>query len=116
MVSRLVQSIQEACYNTVVANNPIAYTALQPALEEQQQEKEGSFATQHNNKDQEHAISQAMISDFKEAKEELSTVTKAGNHGGFAWGIRQMLFGGPSPQDRTAQPGKENGQTQSRTG
>lgn len=64
-------------------------------------------------KDQDKAISQAIISDFKEAKEEL---TKTGN-GGFAWGIRQMLFGGPSPkqaQDHTIQPGKEDGH--SRTG
>lgn len=59
-----------------------AYTALQPALEEQQQAKRGVFAEQHNNKqEQENAISQAMISDFKEAKEELTNV----GNGGFAW-------------------------------
>ncbi|CZT17275.1 uncharacterized protein RCC_03109 [Ramularia collo-cygni] len=84
-----------------------AYTALQPALEEQQLAKEGTFGVQHNTvKDSETAISQAIQSDLKEAKEELTNAQK----GGFAWGIRQMLFGGPSPRDRNSQPDKEDGQ------
>lgn len=71
--------------------------------------KDGTFAEHHTTpKDQENMISEAIKSDFKEAKDELTNVGKGG---GFAWGIRQMLFGGPSPRDRNVLAAKEKEQS-----
>jgi hypothetical protein len=76
------------------------YTSFQPALQQQKDEREGNFAARHTqpaNKDT--AISDAILSDLREVRRDV--VGKA-ERGGFAWGIRQALFG-PKETSSSAQ-------------
>lgn len=61
---------------------------LQPELERQREEREGSFKEKHN-QEEEHAISRAIISDLQEAKEQVTDTKGKGP----LWGIREALFG-----------------------
>ncbi|KAK4506765.1 hypothetical protein PRZ48_000498 [Zasmidium cellare] len=70
-----------------------AYTTLQPELQKQKEERDGNlkdFAEQHQRpEEQEKIISKAIMDDLREAKREATSTST----GGFAWGIRQALFG-----------------------
>jgi len=66
----------------------IAYVTFQPELQRQREEREGTFEEVHNQQN-ENAISQAIISDFQEAKQQALDTSKTGP----AWKLRQMLFG-----------------------
>jgi len=57
-------------------------------LQRQKEEREGTFHSEHvpDVKDNETAISQAIMSDLREARAEASKTQ-------FAWGIRQWLGG-----------------------
>ena len=65
---------------------PLAYTTLQPELEKQRAERRGEFYQEHPNNDR--VISQAIMSDLKEAKQQVE-----GDSKGFAWGIREAIWG-----------------------
>ncbi|KXT07465.1 hypothetical protein AC578_565 [Pseudocercospora eumusae] len=79
-----------------------AYTAFQPAFKEDAEKRAGTFREQHEeNKD--NVLSQAIISDLKEAKEEVNNY----DSGGFAWGIRKALFGSRPPHDNPAISGAD---------
>ncbi|CAK4034277.1 Hypothetical predicted protein [Lecanosticta acicola] len=86
-----------------------AYTTLQPAFQQQKEEREGTFSEKHRRPaDQENAISRAIASDFKEAKAEVEkSYGGTRGNGGVAWGIRQALFGkepdGRTQKDQTPQ-------------
>ncbi|SMQ46212.1 unnamed protein product [Zymoseptoria tritici ST99CH_1A5] len=84
-----------------------AYTTFQPALEEQKERRESPLAASHKDQDireQEKKISQAITSDLNEAKDELKRT-------GFAWGIRQALFGTESSRtSAAAKKGKSPGE------
>jgi len=73
---------------------------FQPELQRQKEEREGVFPEQHvpDVKDNENAISQAIISDLREAREEAKKTQ-------FAWGIRQWLFGKPDQTTTKAPEG-----------
>lgn len=101
----------------------LVYTTLQPALQQQKEEREGIFNEQHaSTENQEKRIGRAIASDFKEAREEVEK-SYSGVRGGFAWGIRQALFGtepksGPASKDATApadKPRDEAKEGQSKT-
>lgn len=66
----------------------IAYATFPPALEEQQSER---FGDKHVPADRKYdtVISDQMKEDFREAGKEL----QVGSQGGFAWGLRQMVWG-----------------------
>ncbi|KAK5175062.1 uncharacterized protein LTR77_000199 [Saxophila tyrrhenica] len=73
----------------------ISYSTLRPELEKQQAERQGDFRQQHHDVN-DKALSQAIASDFKEAGEQLKpTPTK-----GFAWGIREAIFGSPTTHQK----------------
>ena len=65
-----------------------SYTALAPELKKQKEEREGvEFKDEHGNQAQHDTmISREIAKDFKEAREKVEA-------SGFAWGIRQALFG-----------------------
>lgn len=62
------------------------YASLRPAFEEQKAEREGRALPTRGEYDT--VLSDQMREDFREAEKELMK-----NEGGFAWGIRQKLFG-----------------------
>ncbi len=64
-----------------------AYTSFQPELKQQRAERTGEFVEKHPKNDK--AISEAIMSDLNEAKQQVTGVEK----GGFAWGIRQAIWG-----------------------
>lgn len=66
-----------------------AYTTLQPELERQREERQGHVPEQHD-EDKDRAISRAIVSDFKEAKEQALDTRPTGP----AWKLRRALFGG----------------------
>jgi len=77
-----------------------AYTTFQPALEQQKEEREGTFRDNHKSpEDQERIISKAISNDFEEAKKELKKL----DDGGFAWGIRKWFRGQESQPDAQSQ-------------
>ncbi|KAK3698913.1 hypothetical protein LTR37_016700 [Vermiconidia calcicola] len=68
-----------------------AYSTFRPELEKQKAEQLGKldeFRSQHATND--NVISQAISSDLKEAREQVRGESK-----GFAWGIRQAIWGRP---------------------
>jgi hypothetical protein len=67
-----------------------AWTTLQPALEQQRAEREGDFIKHHHQQDDD-VISKAIMSDLKEAKEQMEPQESKG----FAWGIREAIWGKP---------------------
>lgn len=74
-----------------------AYSTFAPALQEQQAERRGEFKAIHEPvvpRSSETALSDAIRNDLRDARKELSET------GGFAWGIRQAIFG-KSPQTPT---------------
>lgn len=84
-----------------------AYATFQPALKEEQEKRAGTFTEQHQaqeNKD--NVISQAILSDLKQAKEEAVRH----DSGRFAWGIRQWFAGegrttpDPAPEQPSPSP------------
>ncbi|KAK3056318.1 hypothetical protein LTR09_002825 [Extremus antarcticus] len=76
----------------------IMYSTLRPELENQAAERRGEFKKQHGDGN-EHALSQAIASDFKEAGQQLKPTPNKG----FAWGIREAIWGSPKgqPVDKT---------------
>lgn len=62
----------------------VSYSTLRPELEKQKAERLGLPL---DRKDYDTVLSGQMRDDFREAGRELR------NEGGFAWGIRQKLFG-----------------------
>ena len=75
----------------------LAYTTLQPELEQQRAERLGEFHEQHPKNDT--IISQAIMSDLKEAKQQVE-----GDSKGFAWGIREAIWGRSKEQISEAKP------------
>ena len=67
-----------------------AWSTFQPALEQQRAERQGDFTKTHQQQDDE-VISKAIMSDLKEAKEQV----EPGEIKGFAWGIREAIWGKP---------------------
>lgn len=67
-----------------------AYATFQPEFEKQRAERDGDFQQQHVNEHQDQIISQAIISDLKEAKYQVD-----GEGKGIAWGIREAIWGKP---------------------
>ncbi|KAK4548024.1 hypothetical protein LTR36_010744 [Oleoguttula mirabilis] len=65
-----------------------SYVTFQPELQRQQEEKAGTFNVQHTQQN-DSVISQAIISDFAEAKQQALGTSNTGP----AWKLRQMLFG-----------------------
>ncbi|KXT14496.1 hypothetical protein AC579_9552 [Pseudocercospora musae] len=80
-----------------------AYTALQPALKEGAEKRAGTFREQHEEENKDNVLSQAIISDLKEAKKEVNKY----DNGGFAWGIRKALFGPKPPHDSPSLAGAD---------
>lgn len=72
---------------------------FQPELQRQQEEREGVFQERHHEQN-ENAISQAMLSDFQEAKQQAMDTSKKGP----AWKLRQMLFGKHTDQPANEEP------------
>ncbi|KAF2479048.1 hypothetical protein BDY17DRAFT_327849 [Neohortaea acidophila] len=72
----------------------IGYTTWQPELVRIRAEQSGEKLEQPPRNDK--IISEAIMSDLQEAKQQVTEVQK----GGFAWGIRQKLFG---PRERTSE-------------
>lgn len=91
-----------------------AYSTLQPELQRIQEEREhGDFNEKHGDAravqarpNQDGVISQAILSDIREARDSVSQVSK----GGFAWGIRQWIQEKKSSND-TTDASKESGKT-----
>lgn len=81
------------------------YTTIQPELENQKAERLGE--TPNRSPPGDKVISEAIRSDFKEAKEQVTGTEP----GGFAWGFRQMIFGkredGSSPKSSGVAPATE---------
>ncbi|EMC95453.1 hypothetical protein BAUCODRAFT_542189 [Baudoinia panamericana UAMH 10762] len=75
-----------------------AYVAWQPELQRLKETREGTFNESHVKQD-EHAISKALISDLKEAKHQVTDTDKKGA----LWGWRQLLFA----RQQTAVPESE---------
>jgi hypothetical protein len=94
------------------------YTSFQPALQQQRDEKEGKFQTQHGQPvdpsvNRDTAISDAIRSDFKDAKREvIGEIDKTK----FAWGIRQALFGPKPSAPSDQEPLNQANQTEGKTG
>jgi len=68
-----------------------AFSTFQPELKKKQEERQGIPHERNaavENKD--NVISQAILSDIREAQQKVTQTT--GNRG-FAWGIRNALFG-----------------------
>ena len=65
-----------------------AYATFQPEFEKQRAERNGEFHQQHEHDNQDQVISQAIISDLKEAKYQVE-----GGGKGIAWGIREAIWG-----------------------
>ncbi|KAF7196409.1 hypothetical protein HII31_02137 [Pseudocercospora fuligena] len=80
-----------------------AYTAFQPAFKEDAEKRAGTFREQHEEENKDNVLSQAIISDLKEAKEGVNKY----DSGGFAWGIRKALFGSKPPHDNAAISGAD---------
>lgn len=74
-----------------------AYATFQPEFEKQRAERDGDFSTQHAQDNQDHVISQAIISDLKEAKYQVE-----GDEKGIAWGIREAIWGKAEDKQKTA--------------
>ena len=70
---------------------------FQPEFEKQKSEQDGDFKEQHPTNDR--AISQAIISDIKEAQYQAE-----GDGKGFAWGIREAIWGPPGTPKSSAAP------------
>lgn len=71
-----------------------AYTTLRPELEKQKDERLGQqIRDQHGN---DKVVSKAIIDDMREAGHQVDT-------GGFAWGIREAIWGKPEK----AQPARQ---------
>lgn len=83
----------------------LAYTTLQPELEKQQAEQRGEFREKHTNNDT--IISQAIMSDLKEAKQQVE-----GDSKGFAWGIREKIWGSPEGQQTLPKSSSSDTNTQ----
>ena len=88
-----------------------AYTAFQPELQREQDEKSGVFHEKHI-ETRDNAISEAILSDLRDAKEQVSGTKNDGRGKGAFWGVREALFGSgksadvkvPPRQDLTAAP------------
>lgn len=80
-----------------------AYATLQPEFEKQQAERNGDFKQQHVQDNNDQVISQAIISDMKEAKHQVE-----GEGKGIAWGIREAIWGRPEDQQRTTTTQQNN--------
>ena len=68
----------------------IAYSTFGPELRKQSAERRGESLDQYGIAN-DNAVSQAIISDFKEAGQQLKPAPTKG----FAWGIREAIFGAP---------------------
>jgi hypothetical protein len=93
------------------------YTTFQPPLQQQRDEKEGKFKTQHAQDgeppvNRDTAISDAIFGDLRDVKQEVVDEMEKRR---FAWGIRRALFGpnsaAPSPQQSTPQANPAQGPT-----
>lgn len=76
-----------------------AVAVFQPELQQQQEERQGTFQAQHApavSEERRTVISDAIMSDLKEA---ANTVKKADK--GFAWGIREALFSSKAPEEKS---------------
>ena len=82
-----------------------AYVTLQPEFEKQKSEQDGDFKEQHPKNDQ--AISQAILSDMKEAEHQV-----VGEGKGFAWGIREAIWGPSQAQQSTTTPRSDEKSTE----
>ena len=78
---------------------------FQPEFEKQKSEQDGDFKEQHPTNDR--AISQAIISDIKEAQYQAE-----GDGKGFAWGIREAIWGPPETQKSSTAPQLEGKDTE----
>ena len=80
-----------------LSDTSIAYSTLRPELEKVRAERQGEYVAQHAEGD-DKAISRAIMSDLTEARDQLKpTPTK-----GFAWGIREAIWGKPDEQSAAA--------------
>lgn len=87
-------------YTNCVLTSSKAYSAFQPALKDDAEKRAGTFQEHHqegSERSKHNVLSQAIMSDLKEAKQE---VTK---EDGFAWGIRKALFGPTNPSKNDTQ-------------
>ncbi|KAK3675055.1 hypothetical protein LTR78_004989 [Recurvomyces mirabilis] len=88
-----------------------AYSAFQPELQREQEEKAGGFQQKHvETKD--NVISEAILSDLRDAKEQVAGTKNQGSGKGALWGVREAIFGSgktadtkvPAQQALTAAP------------
>jgi len=70
------------------------YVTWQPELAKQREEHEGHFQNQHPRENHDHDISNAIMSDLREAGQQIRDERPTG----FAWKLRQRLFR-PSMKD-----------------
>jgi predicted outer membrane lipoprotein len=68
-----------------------AYSAFQPELKKQADERQGIFHDQHEQEKQDHVLSDAIISDLRQAEKQYIGPTKKGA----LWGIREAIWGKP---------------------
>lgn len=92
------QYVSSSALHTAPITAIPVYSTLRPELENQAAERRGEFKQQHGEVNN-HALSQAIASDFKEAGQQLKPTPNKG----FAWGIREAIWGSPKgqPADQT---------------
>lgn len=88
----LISKSSRLCFQKISLSSSTVYTTFQPELENQKAERLGEF--QHKRPPRDKVISEAITSDLREAKQQVT------QPGGFAWGIRQMIFGKDGSKER----------------
>ncbi|KAK1026577.1 hypothetical protein LTR33_017596 [Friedmanniomyces endolithicus] len=77
-----------------------SYVTFAPELQKEQQERQGIFQDEHTHQEQqkqEHVISDAILSDMREAEKKITRPNKKGAF----WGLREAIWGGDKKQTAT---------------
>ncbi|KAK0344316.1 hypothetical protein LTR59_013566 [Friedmanniomyces endolithicus] len=77
-----------------------SYVTFVPELQKQQQERQGVFQDEHAHEQQqkqEHVISDAILSDIREAEKKITGPSKKGAF----WELREAIWGGDKGQTAT---------------
>ncbi|KAK0268029.1 hypothetical protein LTR91_001557 [Friedmanniomyces endolithicus] len=78
-----------------------SYVTFAPELQKQQLERQGIFQDEHTHEQQqkqEHVISDAILSDIREAEKKITGPSKKGAF----WGLREAIWGGAKQQTTIA--------------
>ncbi|TKA37811.1 hypothetical protein B0A54_09813 [Friedmanniomyces endolithicus] len=84
-----------------MADHCAAYVTFAPELQKQQLERQGIFQDEHTHEQQqkqEHVISDAILSDIREAEKKITGPSKKGAF----WGLREAIWGGAKQQTTIA--------------